>query len=127
MKNTCPHYFANKVKILLALGLAVLCMLTLPGTLKAQSIISGDIAGTVTDPSGAAVPGATVTVTSRASGATKTLTTNGAGSYRMPLLEPGDYTLVVKATGFESASETVTVTLGTVRQSDIKLTVGSAA
>ena len=127
MKNTCPRHFANMAKILLALGLAVLCMLMLPGTLKAQSIISGDIAGTVTDPSGASVPGATVTLTSKTSGAAKTVTTNGAGSYRIPLLEPGDYTLVVKATGFESASETVTVTLGTVRQTDVKLTVGSAA
>jgi hypothetical protein len=127
MKNTCPHYFANTAKIFLALGLAAVCMLTLPGSLKAQSIISGDIAGTVTDPSGAAVPGSTVTVTSKATGAAQTVTTNGAGSYRMSLLKPGDYTLVVKATGFERASETVTVTLGTVTQADIKLTVGSAA
>lgn len=128
MKNPCPRHFARKsAKFILVLGLAVLCALVLPGSLRAQSIISGDIAGTVTDPSGAAVPGATITITSKATGAMQTVTSNGAGSYRIPLLKPGDYFLVVKATGFEQASETVTVALGSVAQTDVKLSVGSAS
>lgn len=128
MKNLCPRHFAcNSAKFVLALGLAVLCTLLLPGNLKAQSIISGDIAGTVTDQTGAAVPGATVTVTSKATGSAQTVTTNGAGSYRISLLKPGDYVLVVKATGFEQASETVSVALGTIANTDVKLSVGSAS
>ena len=107
--------------------MAVLCTYVLPGRLSAQSIISGDIAGSVTDPTGAAVPNATVTVTSKATGANQTVTTNGAGEYRVPLLKPGDYVLVVKATGFEQTSVQVSVALGTVANTNVALSVGSAS
>lgn len=128
MKNPCPRHFARKsAKFILALGLAVLCVLTLPANLRAQSIISGDIAGTITDPSGAAVPGATITVTSKSTGAAQTVTSNSAGDFRVNLLRPGDYILLVKAAGFEQASVPVSVALGTIATADVKLAVGSAA
>ncbi len=128
MRILCPHRFANAPvkKIFVALSLALLALLMLPGTLKAQSIISGDLAGTVTDPSGAAVPGAKVTVTSKRTGEAKTATANGSGAYRVPLLEPGDYTLVVAAQGFEQASLSVAVSASTTVTADVKLTIGSA-
>ncbi|MGC2163280.1 MAG: carboxypeptidase-like regulatory domain-containing protein, partial [Silvibacterium sp.] len=107
--------------------MAILCIFALPGNLKAQSIISGDIAGTVTDPTGAAVPGATVTVTSQATGAVQSVTTDAAGSYRIALLKPGSYVLVVKDAGFEQTSLTISVSLGTVSPANIKLAVGSAS
>src|SRR5271156_534637 len=99
MRNLCPHRFANAPvrKFIFALSLALLVVLMLPGTLKAQSIISGDLVGTVTDPSGAAVPGAKVTLTSKATGEVQIATTNSSGAYRVPLLKPGDYTLVIAA------------------------------
>ena len=123
MKNQRAHYSAR----ILVLGLAALCAFVLPGSLRAQSLISGDIAGSVSDPTGAAVPNATITVTSKATGAAQVVTTNAEGSYRVPLLKPGDYTLVVKAAGFEQASVPVTVTLGTVASADVKLALGSAS
>lgn len=99
----------------------------LPGSLQAQSITSGDIAGTVTDPSGAAVPGATVTITSKATGAVQTTVTNSGGSYRIPLLKPGEYTLTVAAKGFQQTTSSVTIAVGTTLPVDVKLTVGSTS
>ncbi len=96
MKNQRAHYSAR----ILVLGLAALCAFVLPGSLRAQSLISGDIAGSVSDPTGAAVPNATITVTSKATGAAQVVTTNAEGSYRVPLLKPGDYTLVVNSRRF---------------------------
>src|SRR5271156_2020762 len=129
MRNLCPPRFANAPvrKFIFALSLALLAVLMLPGSLKAQSIISGDLAGTVTDPTGAAVPGAKVTVTSKLTGAIKTTTTNADGSYRVPLLEPGDYTVTVTAQGFEQSSLPISITIGNVAPGDIRLTVGSAS
>ena len=66
-------------------------------SLMAQSLVSGDLTGTVTDPSGAVVPNATVTLKSDATGATRTTTTNANGAYRFSLLPPGSYTVSVAA------------------------------
>ena len=67
----------------------------------AQSNISGDITGTVTDASGAALPNAQVTVTSMEKGQTKAVITDKVGDFRMALLPPGNYEIKVNATGFQ--------------------------
>ena len=74
-------------QLLLCLGM----MVVLTGSLSAQTIISGDITGTVTDPTGAAVAGAVVTLTSVESGAIQSVTTDSTGGFRFPLLRPGAY------------------------------------
>ncbi|HZD50261.1 MAG TPA: carboxypeptidase-like regulatory domain-containing protein, partial [Silvibacterium sp.] len=114
-------------KTIFALILVLLIGTALPGSLKAQSLISGDIVGTVTDQSGAIVPNASVTVTSKATGTVQSTTTNSSGSYRVPLLKPGDYTILVTAPGFEQASLSAAVSASTTATADVKLTVGSAA
>jgi hypothetical protein len=65
-----------------------------------QSLTSGDITGTVLDPSGAAVANATVTLTNKDTGTTQTTTTNSTGAYRFSLLNPGKYSLSVAAQVF---------------------------
>jgi hypothetical protein len=92
----------------------------------AQTNISGDIVGSVTDPQGAAIPNATVTVSSKGTGTAKTVTTGGRGDYRVPLLSPGDYEITVSAAGFEGAKSNISVAAGSVASGDIKLTVGKA-
>src|SRR6516165_6656530 len=67
----------------------------------AQSLTSGSVTGTVTDPSGAAVPNATVTLKNNDTGAAQNTTTNSTGAYRFALLNPGSYGISVKATGFQ--------------------------
>ena len=72
------------------------------GRTTAQSPTTGQIAGTVKDPSGAVVNGAKVTLTS-AAGAERTGSTNDGGRYAFPLLPPGNYHLEVSASGFAVA------------------------
>src|SRR5215813_8250536 len=62
---------------------------------------TGTIAGTVTDPSGAAVVNAKVTVNAIATGLTRTSQTAADGGYVFPLLPVGNYTVVVEASGFK--------------------------
>ncbi|MGO9228014.1 MAG: carboxypeptidase regulatory-like domain-containing protein [Bryobacteraceae bacterium] len=93
----------------------------------AQSLTAGDIAGTVTDPSGAAVVGATVKATSNENGSVATATTSGTGAYRFSLMKPGAYVLITSATGFKAASATVTVAIGQITTQNIALALGAAS
>jgi hypothetical protein len=81
-----------------------LCALTLIAApfLHAQTVTTGAMTGTVTDPSGAAIPGVTITATERATGATRTAETDASGSYRINLLSPGEHSLRFAAQGFKT-------------------------
>ncbi len=92
----------------------------------AQTIISGDIAGTVTDPSGAAIVGATVKATSQETGAVATATTSAAGAYRFSLLTPGTYALAASAKGFRVETTVVRVAVGQITAQDLRLAIGGA-
>src|SRR3984885_4494911 len=116
------------LKFLLGMALTVsgaICVLSTPTILCAQSTTSGDIAGVITDASGAVVPNAKIVVTNSDTGFTQTLTSGSNGGYRAPLLKPGDYRITVTAGGFETSSTTVTVAIGQIASGDIHLTVGS--
>src|SRR5580765_870119 len=93
----------------------------------AQSLTSGDIAGTVTDPSGAVVPNASVTLKSNESGSTQTRPTNAQGYYRFSLLGPGTYTISVSASGFQSIQQQATVTVGQAATANVQLALGTAS
>jgi len=93
------------------------------GLASAQTIISGDIVGTVTDPSGAAVSGAAVTLTSVESGNVQTVTTETSGSFRFPLLRPGVYKLEVASPGFAPVVQTVTAAVGQIVTANVKLSI----
>ncbi|MGB6484786.1 MAG: carboxypeptidase regulatory-like domain-containing protein [Candidatus Acidiferrales bacterium] len=85
-----------------------MCFLFLVGVLIwgapgwAQTSSTGSIIGLVTDPSGAVIPGATVEVTRVSTNVTHVTTTDAAGTYRFPLLPPGDYTVKFSAKGFKA-------------------------
>ncbi|MBV8569710.1 MAG: TonB-dependent receptor [Acidobacteriaceae bacterium] len=85
---------------------------------------TGQITGTVTDPSGAVVPSAAVKVLSPSTGAERTTTASSNGDFAVPNLLPGDYTLVVQAAGFKTFEEKVTLTVGQRVGLDVKLQVG---
>jgi len=92
-----------------------------------QSLLAGDITGTVLDPSGLAVIGATVTAKSKATEATASVKTDAQGAYRFALLKPGVYQVSVKAEGFKEESVDAVVSLGQVATVPLHLTVGSQA
>jgi hypothetical protein len=96
---------------------ALLLLLVVTPLILAQSANTAALTGTVTDPTGAVVPGATVTITNVATNQTRTVTTGADGAYRIQLLEPGNYRVRFAAQGFktsEVASVTLTVTETTV-------------
>ena len=94
-------------------------------TAYSQSLTSGDIAGTVTDPTGADVTNASVYIKSLDTGEAKTVATNATGTYRVSLLKPGRYSVTVTAPGFETATVNVSVSAGVVVPGDVRLTVGA--
>jgi hypothetical protein len=90
----------------------------------AQNIVSGEVAGVVTDATGAVVPNATVTLTSTEMGVKQDGTTSDGGSYRFPLLRPGVYGLSVSKPGFATTNQSVTVAVGQVVNVPVQLRVG---
>ena len=119
---------SNKAVLALALMMPVaLAFMTLTNPVNAQSNISGDISGTVTDASGAALPNAQVTVTSLDKGQIKTILTDRVGDYRVPLLSPGTYQVKATVKGFETSTTKVTVSAGTVTSANLALSVGQTS
>jgi hypothetical protein len=105
--------------------LAILGVLLFSFPLLAQTTIStGSIVGTVTDPSGAVISGAKVTITNQATGQVADLTTNSAGAYNSGALIPGSYQVRVAAKGFSTASLPVVVQVGGTSAANVKLSVG---
>jgi len=95
---------------------------------QAQTASTGAISGTITDPSGAVVDGATVTVTSNATGASSTVVTSRTGKYLVPLLSPGSYRLDVTKTGFKQSSyPNITVTVTETQSLNVKMVVGGVS
>ena len=85
------------------LTLAVFCLLLGIGQTFAQSTVSGGISGTVTDPQGSVVSGATVTVTNIGTNSVVTATTSDDGGFRINNLQPGKYKVEVSMSGFANA------------------------
>ena len=94
---------------------------------NAQSVTSGDVAGTITDPTGAEIPHAAVTLTNVNTNATAKTTSSADGTYRFVFLPPGTYKLNVSATGFQSAQRNgIAVSAGQPTAANIQLQVASA-
>jgi len=94
---------------------------------SAQSLVSGDVTGVVSDPSGAVIPNATITLKNNGTGQTMNATTNASGVYRFSLLTPGQYTVTVNAAGFQNAERTVTVSVGQATSMNMQLAVGTSS
>lgn len=106
--------------------LVVAALVIAPAILGQVDVSTSTLKGTVLDQTGAAVPGATVTVANPDKGFTKTLTTGGDGTYQFPLLQPGMYRVEVSMQGFERAvANQVELTIGASVVYDIHLKVGS--
>jgi hypothetical protein len=92
-----------------------------------QTIISGEVTGTVTDASHAVVPNAKVTLLSKDTNFSSTATTSTVGTFRFPLLRPGAYELSVSAAGFREYKRTVNAAVGEVTDIPVELEVGAVS
>lgn len=109
---------------MLGLSAAILCLASLG---LAQSTNSGDIRGTVTDPTGAVVPEAKVTVLNLDTGVSREFTTNAAGLYDTVSILPGTYRITFSKVGFSTlVRDGVTLQVGAPLTVDGQLTVGAA-
>src|SRR5262247_1913641 len=109
-------------KLLMLASVALLSVLA--GAGMAQT--SGEITGLVTDSSGAAVSGATATVTNKATGATRKVVTNSEGLYSFPSLMPGVYELKVERAGFKTAAlDNITLEVQQTARRDVTMEVGA--
>lgn len=94
---------------------------------QAVSSNGGSIQGTITDPSGAVIPGATVIITNPDTGYTHTLKTDSAGLYNLGPLVPGTYVVSISAPNFEGLKVNTIVRTGTVTNGSEKLTIGQTS
>src|SRR5713101_7946493 len=112
-------------RLWLAISLITLALVVASPVLRAQNTNSGDINGTVTDHTGAAVPGATVTVLNIETGVSKTYVTNDAGVYDTSSIVAGTYKLTFAKQGFSTlVRSSITVIVG-VTKVDAQLSIGS--
>src|SRR5580658_4168625 len=117
---------SKRVAVLLA---ALFCLFSVtPSSLFGQAASTGTVAGTVTDPSGGAIVGATVTLTDTATAIARTETTNDTGRYFFANVVPSKYTVSVSKTGFRvSKLVDQVVTVGASLTLNVALEIGSVA
>lgn len=120
----------TRYKFALSIFASTLCCLLpfAPATSIFAQTITATASGTVTDPNGAVVPGATVTVTSNETAQSKTVTTDNEGRYTVPFLQPGLYSITVQSTGFtKSVRSDVKLEVAQTAALDFTLTVGASS
>src|SRR6516162_5081391 len=118
----CPQNKGCNLKILTAAA-ALVCF---SACLHAQTF--GEITGRVTDPSGAVIPGASVTLTNVNTNAARNAVTAEGGSYTFPSIAPGFYRLRTELPGFKAAvSDAFEVQVQQVVRLDVVLQVGQVS
>ncbi len=113
------------LQILFAVPVIAVAVGALPALGQAVSTNGGSIQGTVTDASGAAIPNATVIVSSSATGYSHTLQTDKSGFYSLGPLVPGPYNLDISVANFEKLHVSTVIRTGTATPGSEKLTVGN--
>jgi len=113
-------------RFILALS-AIAILLASSTRIHAQTTIStGSIQGTVTDPSGAVVSGAKVSIRNKGTNQTIPTTTNSSGAYASGALIPGEYVVRVEAAGFKTVELPVTVEVNTTASGSVRLILGES-
>ncbi|MBM3811412.1 MAG: hypothetical protein FJW20_07220 [Acidimicrobiia bacterium] len=109
-------------------ALVMCALLVLSSTPSWAQILYGSLVGNVKDPSNAAIAGATVTITNRATNLTRETVANDLGAFNFPTLHAGVFDLKVSKEGFRTHTEQgVTVTINSVTRIDVGLQLGAVA
>jgi outer membrane receptor protein involved in Fe transport len=115
----------NKLRIkFLLIAMAALVAFAVPA---AGQVTGGAVTGTILDPNGGTVVGATVLLKDKARGTEHTAETTSAGSYSFPNVPTGTYTMTVTASGFSEATGEVVVSLNQTATANVNLSVASAS
>src|SRR5437868_10706364 len=119
------HRSITKVALRLVLLLAVAVVASAPALAQALGS-AGTVTGVVTDPNGAVVPNASVTIANPVTGYTRTVNTGSDGSFRFTDVPPNTYSLGVSASGFNAAQQRLDVRTSVPISVKIPLAVGGA-
>src|SRR5712691_4055580 len=122
-----PKYWRNLAVLMQPLALLAFAF-ALRVPVLAQGETTSAIAGSVTDPTGAAIPGAVVIVTNVENGLKRSVKTDDSGRFSFPQLKPGTYSVKAEADRFEAQQHnTVSAGLGQKQTVDFKLNIASAS
>src|SRR5580692_9463847 len=106
------------------LAYSVMVLLSIAAAAWAQTSGSGTISGTLTDPNGAVIPNATVTILNVDTGIERSLASNGAGLYTAPFLQPGHYQVTASKAGFSKiVRQDLTLQVGQTLTVDLSLSI----
>ena len=124
-----PRQGHSRRSLILVVQVTLFCLLLWSDkSLVAQTASTGALKGVITDPSASVVPGVSVKVISHTTGQARTATTQGNGSYLVPLLPPGDYRVEASAKGFKSVlTADVAIHVTETTTADIRLEVGAVS
>lgn len=115
-----------KRHIFILLSASIIPLLVAISAYGQADVATATLTGTVTDPSGAVVPGAKITISQPDRGFQKTVVSDNAGAYQIPLLPPGVYQLETEAQGFSKTVATrLELTIGQTLVYNISLRVGA--
>jgi carboxypeptidase family protein/TonB-dependent receptor-like protein len=113
----------NAITVAVAVWVVTLCL-----SLAMNAQVAGaTLSGTITDTSGAVIPGAQISVKNLATSLTSSTTTNADGFYSVPNLLPASYQVTFAAKGFGTKATTVTLTVGAKQELSLVLAVGKMA
>jgi len=118
--------FARPRFVLLASTLTILVFLALTIAFAQTTISTGSIQGTITDPSGAVLSGAKITITNKGTSQSVTVTSTSSGLYASGALLPAPYTVRVEAKGFKTVELPITVQVNTTSSGNVKMTLGQS-
>ena len=120
-RSVFSRLFGNRLWLILSMVVSIGTLV--PGAWAQEA---GQVAGTVTDTTGAAIPGATVVVKNLGTNATRQVVSNETGAYQMTGLAPAVYELSATAKGFNGYTSKIEITVGGRLTVDAKLSAGSA-
>lgn len=116
------HHRTRPNRRLTALGALLAALLLLPALASAQT---AELRGTVADSTGSALPGVTVTIVNSATGVERVVVTDEQGTFRVPALQPGPYTIESTLSGFGPDTRKVELTVGQVADVRVSLALGA--
>jgi hypothetical protein len=122
LHRICPQRLTATLAFFVTLVITVL-----PANQARAQVAGATLSGTITDPSGAAIAGARVSIGNKATGVTREALTDAAGFYSAPNLLPGNYDVTASAGGFSSARESdLTLTVGAQQVLNLPLKIGES-
>lgn len=115
----------GRIALALSITFSVPFLALVPATTLMAQTDTGRITGSVTDQTGAIIPGATLVITNTETNASQTVTSDESGNFNVPALPRGIYKAQVKATGFASQTQNFTLEVSQVQNLNFKLSAGA--